>query len=168
LLGSTISTGPSAPAGNDPDGSGRGTHESREGGAQASADPTASAVEWLIAYRSVSYLDPSAGSWVPRISGFATPRLNAEYRAIQDGGGGEEWASFVRQRCVAVVTDTNAVVPAEAPSAASSVFVQVSGEVDTHCAAGMPPGGEPAEKVAMTVAMSRGADRLWRVDRRVS
>jgi len=125
-------------------------------------------MDWLIAYRSVSYLDPSAGSWVPRVSEVVTPRLDAEYRAIQDGGGGAEWASFVSQRCVAVVTDTNAVVPDEAPSAVSSVFVQVSGEVDTQCAVGVPPGGEPTEKVAVTVAMTRGTDRLWRVDRRVS
>jgi hypothetical protein len=71
----------------------------------------------------------------------------------------------VHDQCTVTAREVGGVIPAEAPRAPDSVYVQVSGTVVTECAAGAPP--IPPEPVAATVEVRRVADGRWVVQRRL-
>jgi hypothetical protein len=126
-------------------------------------DPVLAAQEWLRAFRTVAYTDPAATSWAERVRPVVIEELAQEVSALEDADGGVAWVDFVARQCRSATRDVSAVVPEEAPRAASNAFVQVSGEVVTDCA------GEPeqVEPVAATVEVQRGPDGLWRVAKRL-
>lgn len=134
--------------------------------AEPSDDPIASAVAWLVSYRSVRYDDAAPTAWIDRVSPIVTDGLGREYERYREGSAGAEWEEFVRQRCTATVEDADGVIPAEAPRSRSSLSVQVAGSLQTTCPS---DGGEsrPAEELAATVQLLKGGDGLWRVNRRL-
>lgn len=127
------------------------------------ADPVLAAQEWIRTFRTVAYTDPAATTWTERVRPVVTEELAQEVRALEAADGGAAWVDFVARRCRSATRDVSAVVPGEAPRAASSAFVQVSGEVVTDCAGAT---GQ-VEPVAATVEVQRGSDGLWRVAKRL-
>lgn len=135
-------------------------------GVVPAGDPTRSAIAWLIGYRSVSYTDPSASSWIDRVAPVVTEPLAREYSTDRDATAGASWTSFVDQRCATAVTQPTARISPEAPRGDTEVFVDVDATVVTRCATGNPP-GEADEHVATTLRLVQGTDRLWRVSARI-
>ncbi len=123
------------------------------------ADPQTVAMAWLIAYRSASWED-DALAWINRASALATPPLAASYEALRAGkGGGIAWNEFAANHCVATVTDTGAVIPAEAPRTDSTVAVQVGATLVTACGSGK---AVPKEELAVTLTLTK-VDNQWKV-----
>lgn len=127
-------------------------------------DPERAAQEWLRAYRTVIYTDPTPTAWTDRVRPAITGDMAQQIRGLGDAGGGAEWADFVAQRCQSSTRDVAAIVPAEAPRNPTSAFVQVSADVVTTCAGNTP---DRVEQVAATVEVQRGGDGLWRVAKRL-
>ena len=131
----------------------------------AGGDPVAVATAWLHAYRGMAWTDRSPSSWVDRVRPYISSDLAAEYEQARQGTAGPTWASFVHDQCTATARDVDGVIPAEAPRAPESVYVQVSGTVITQCAPGAL--STPPEAVAATVEVRRMPDGRWVVNRRV-
>ncbi len=128
------------------------------------SDPGLAAQEWLRAFRTVAYTDPSATTWTERVRPVVTEELAEQVRTLEGASGGTAWTDFVARRCRSSTRNVSAVVPGEAPRAPSSAFVQVSGDVVTDCVGEAPGAVEPVEA---TVEVQRGPDGLWRVARRL-
>jgi hypothetical protein len=137
---------------------------SRPPGPDLGRDPVATATAWLVAYRGISWTDPTPGSWADRVRPYVGAELAADYQRDRAGNTGAGWASFVAGKCTSTVRDAGGVIPPEAPHAPDSVYVQVSGTVVTECATATPPPREPA---AATVEVRRGTDGRWVVQRRL-
>jgi hypothetical protein len=128
-------------------------------------DPVATAIAWLRAYRGLQWRDPSPSSWVDRVRPYVGDDLAAQDEQARQGTAGPSWTTFVHDQCTATAREVGGVIPAEAPRAPDSVYVQVSGTVVTECAAGTPP--VAPEPVAATVEVRRVADGRWVVQRRL-
>jgi hypothetical protein len=127
-------------------------------------DPVATATAWLVAYRGLSWTDPTPGSWVDRVGPYIGTELAADYQRDRTGNLGAGWTAFVAGKCTSTVGDAGGVIPPEAPRAPDSVYVQVSGTVVTQCATATPP---PREPVAATVEVRRATNGRWVVQRRL-
>lgn len=136
----------------------------RPAAATPGTDPERAAEEWLRAYRTVIYTDPTPTAWTDRVRPAITGDMAQQIRGLSDASGGAEWVDFVAQRCQSSARDIGAIVPAEAPRSPTSAFVQVSADVVTTCAGNTPDQVEP---VAATVEVQRGRDGLWRVAKRL-
>jgi hypothetical protein len=134
--------------------------------ADPSSDPVASAEVWLSAYQSLRYDDPTPMAWIDRVRPVVTGRLNAEYAGYREGTVGASWEELVRQKCIAAVENAGGVIPREALSTRTTVYVQIAGTLHIRCQD--PTAAQrPAEDLAATLELTRGRDGLWRVDRRL-
>lgn len=136
------------------------------GPAVPATDPLESARQWLRAYRQLAWTDPRPSAWADRVTSVTTGSLAEDYRALRQASGGAEWRDFVSHQCATSVQPLAAVIPPEAPHTPTDVFVLVSGDATTACAAGDPP-GDPVEHLAATVELVMGPDGFWRATRRL-
>jgi hypothetical protein len=133
--------------------------------AAAATSPTDAAERWLIAYRTISWIDGSPNAWIGRVRPYVTGALDVQDRQYADAGGGADWQNFVTKQCSSTVTNVDAVIPVESPGTAIEVNVQVTGTVNTVCDAGQPD--NPVETASATLVVTQVSDGLWRVDQRL-
>lgn len=118
---------------------------------------------WFTAYRTARWTDSGPAAWIDRARPYVTTAMHQRDTALRDGASGTDWTEFVTGRCVTNVYDVQAVVPAEAPNTATTVYVHVIGSVRTTCS--RKPPTAPEEAFA-TLAVSNTPDG-WRVDDRL-
>lgn len=126
--------------------------------------PEAVAGLWFNAYRTARWTDSGPAAWIDRVRPYVTTAMHLRDAALRDGGGGIDWTEFVIGRCVTSVYDVQAVVPAEAPNTAATVYVHVIGSVRTTCS--RKPSSVPDEEASATLGVSDTPDG-WRVDDRL-
>jgi hypothetical protein len=126
--------------------------------------PLTAAVGWLVAYHSASWTDATPAAWIDRVRPYVTDALHASNETLRSGGGGTDWADYLRQHCTSTVTDTHAVIPPESPGTDTTANVHVTGTVHTTCTAGSPP--SPTEQASATLVVVK-TGRGWRVDQRL-
>lgn len=132
-----------------------------------SADPIATAQNWLTAYRTVGYRDPSPTSWAQRVAPLlAEPARSQIAQQAATATGGASWERFTAGRCDTHVSGLGAVIPPEAPRTTATVYVQVTATVVTSCAAGAAV--QPDEPFSATLELHHDPDRdRWQVARRL-
>lgn len=143
------------------------TEPSAGAGGGPSADPIATAENWLKAYRTVGYRDPSPTSWAQRVAPLlAEPARSQIARQAASSTGGASWERFTAGRCETRVSGLGAVIPPEAPRTPVMVYVQVTGTVETSCRTGAAD--QPDEPFSATLELQHdpGQDR-WQVARRL-
>lgn len=126
-------------------------------------DPLTVATSWLVAYHSASWTDSSPAAWIDRVRPYITDNMHASNETLRAGGGGTDWADYVRQHCTSTVTDTHAVIPPESPGTDTTANIQVTGTIHTTCTAGPARATEPASATLVVVKTTTG----WRVDHRL-
>jgi hypothetical protein len=125
--------------------------------------PQAVAIDWMSAYRTATWTDPSPAAWIDRVRPYVTDAMNARNTTLRDGNAGTDWADFVDQHCESTVSELAAVVPTEAPGTKTATNVLVTGTVNTTCPAGT---ARPVEQAAATLIVVKTATG-WRVDQRL-
>jgi hypothetical protein len=126
--------------------------------------PLTAAVGWLVAYHSAKWTDDTPAAWIDRVRPYVTDTMHTSNEPLRSGGGGTDWADYVRHHCTNTVTDTHAVIPPESPGTHTAANVQVTGTIHTTCTAGSPP--SPTEQTSATLVVVKTSNG-WRVDRRL-
>jgi hypothetical protein len=131
----------------------------------APTSPQNAAMQWLIAYHSMSWSDHTPTAWITQVQPYVTPSLNRSDQQYADDGGGADWTDFVSKQCTSTVGDIGAVIPDEAPGTPTAVNIQVTGTVTTTCTSGAPD--DPAESVSATLVVVPGPNGSWLVNQRL-
>jgi hypothetical protein len=126
--------------------------------------PLFAAIGWLVAYHSASWTDGSPAAWIDRVRPYVTDPMHTSNETLRTGGGGTDWADYLRQHCTSTVTDTHAVIPPESPGTNTAANVLVTGTIHTTCTAGSS--AQPTEQASATLVVVKTSTG-WRVDQRL-
>jgi hypothetical protein len=120
------------------------------------------AVAYLKAMWSGDYRDPNAGSWLPRIKPYASPKLYARQRKLHSGstGSGVAWMDIKKDKLIPRFRLSGTEIEQKQPSGPKTHFVQVAFSV-VHVT---KTGDRPAPSVRMDTDMP-ATKKVMRLDR---